>query len=111
MFIVKKHLEISAAHRLTLDYPSKCQTLHGHNWNIDVTCQSETLDHNGMVCDFTLIKQKIEEKLDHQDITDVMGKNPTAENIAYYIATLVGPLCTEVQVQESAGNLAIWKRS
>ena len=32
MFYVKKRLEISASHRLDLDYPSKCANLHGHNW-------------------------------------------------------------------------------
>jgi len=33
MFTVTKRLEVSASHQLKLDYPSKCQNLHGHNWN------------------------------------------------------------------------------
>ena len=42
MYYVKKSLEISAAHRLTLDYESKCTALHGHNWIITVFCRSST---------------------------------------------------------------------
>ena len=49
MYYVKKTLEISAAHRLTLDYESKCTALHGHNWIITVFCRSAELDQNGMV--------------------------------------------------------------
>ena len=52
MYTVTKRMEISAAHYLVLDYESKCEHLHGHNWIISVTCQAETLDRNGMVVDF-----------------------------------------------------------
>lgn len=58
MFTVTKRLEVSASHQLKLDYPSKCQNLHGHNWIITVHARSEELDHNGMVIDFTIIKRK-----------------------------------------------------
>ena len=57
MFTVTKRLEVSASHQLKLDYPSKCQNLHGHNWIITVHARSEELDHNGMVIDFTIIKE------------------------------------------------------
>mgnify|MGYP004717453277 CR=1 FL=1 len=63
MYEVKKRFEISAAHKLDLDYDSKCTNFHGHNWIIDVYLQSETLDKNGMVLDFTHIKRKIQDKL------------------------------------------------
>lgn len=46
MYEVKKRFEISAAHKLDLDYDSKCTNFHGHNWIIDVHLQSETLDKN-----------------------------------------------------------------
>ena len=45
MYEVKKRFEISAAHKLDLDYDSKCTNFHGHNWIIDVYLQSETLDN------------------------------------------------------------------
>ena len=55
MYTVTKRMEVSAAHHLVLDYESKCEHLHGHNWIIYVTCQAEALDRNGMVVDFKKI--------------------------------------------------------
>lgn len=105
MYIVTKRLEISACHRLDLDYPSKCCNLHGHNWIITVTCQSETLNANGMVEDFTAIKEMVQGKLDHADLNAVLPFNPTAENIARWICEQI-PTCVRVDVQESEGNVA-----
>lgn len=109
MYYVKKRLEISAAHSLTLDYPSKCTVLHGHNWIILVECKAEQLDANGMVTDFTVIKQKVTEVLDHAVLNDVMDCNPTAENIARWITERV-PNCYRCEVQESEGNVAVYER-
>ena len=66
VYTVTKRLEVSAAHHLQLDYESKCQHLHGHNWIIHVTCQAETLNANGMVIDFKQIKEIVQTKMDHQ---------------------------------------------
>lgn len=108
MYYVKKTLEISAAHRLTLDYESKCTALHGHNWIITVFCRSKELDQNGMVVDFSLIKRKVKSVLDHKVLNDVVPFNPTAENIARWICDQV-PHCYRVEVQESKGNDAIYE--
>ena len=110
MYKIKKRLEISAAHKLSLNYESKCQNLHGHNWIIEIYCKSEKLNENGMVYDFTHIKKKIQEKLDHQYINDILTVNPTAENIAKWIADELGEMCYKVEVQESEGNIAIYER-
>lgn len=110
MYKIKKRLEISAAHKLSLNYESKCQNLHGHNWIIEIYCKSEKLNENGMVYDFTHIKKKIEEKLDHQYINDVLKINPTAENIAKWIADELGEMCYKVEVQESEGNIAVYEK-
>lgn len=108
MYEVKKRLEISAAHQLTLDYESKCTNLHGHNWIIDVYLRSETLNKNGMVMDFALIKQKIQNKFDHKVINEVVDFNPTAENLAKYICDELAPYCYQVRVQESTDNVACY---
>ncbi len=108
MYYVTKKIEISGAHYLELDYPSKCTNLHGHNWNITIYCKSKELDKNGMVVDFSKIKSKIVDKLDHQIVNDVIGMNPTAENIARWCQQQV-PNCYRVDVQESSGNLATYE--
>ena len=109
MFIVKKRMEIAGAHRLNLNYESKCANLHGHNWIVTVWCKSQTLDANGMVMDFTHIKREVQDKLDHKFLNDVVPFNPTAENIAKWVCEQI-PHCYRVSVQESEGNVATYER-
>ena len=93
---------------MTLDYESKCQNLHGHNWIIEVECKSEKLNQNGMLVDFTHIKKAIHERLDHQYINDIVDFNPTAENIAKWVVENV-PLCFRAKVIESENNEAVYE--
>ena len=72
MFTVIKRMEISASHKLVLPYRSKCASLHGHNWIITVYCRSARLNSEGMVVDFTRIKEVVTEKLDHQNLNEVL---------------------------------------
>ncbi len=108
MFIVKKRFEVSGSHSLNLPYESKCKNIHGHNWIITVECKSETLNESGMVTDFAHIKKQVSEKLDHAHLNDVIPNNPTAENIAKWIADQI-PTCNRVTIQESEGNVAIYE--
>ena len=108
MFYIKKRLEVAGAHKLTLDYESKCQNLHGHNWIIEVECNSEKLNQNGMLVDFTHIKKAIHERLDHKYINDIVDFNPTAENIAKWVVENV-PLCFRAKVIESENNEAVYE--
>lgn len=107
MYYIKKTLEISASHRLALDYGSKCSQLHGHNWLITIYCKARELDRNGMVCDFTEVKNKIHGCLDHTCLNDILPFNPTAENIARWCVEQV-PECYKATVQESEGNIATY---
>lgn len=109
MYYVRKRIEISAAHRLELSYESKCTRLHGHNWIITVECRAHELNADGMVADFTDIKRKIMELIDHRVINDVVPFNPTAENIARWVVENV-PNGWRCEVQESEGNVAIYEK-
>ena len=109
MYYVTKRMEIAACHRLELPYPSKCSRLHGHNWIITVHCKSATLNDDGMVIDFTRIKQTIMERLDHANLNEVLPFNPTAENMARWVCEQI-PHCYRVDVQESEGNTASYQR-
>ncbi|MCH5222602.1 MAG: 6-carboxytetrahydropterin synthase QueD [Muribaculaceae bacterium] len=109
MYYVKKRFEISAAHRLNLSYESKCSNIHGHNWVITVECRAKELNADGMVTDFTHIKQMVMGKLDHALLNDVVDMNPTAENIAKWIVDNV-PNCWRCEVQESEGNSAAYEK-
>ena len=107
MYYITKRLEIAGCHRLQLNYESKCSQMHGHNWIVTVHCRAAELNENGMVCDFTQIKQRIQIALDHKNFNDVLPFNPTAENIARWICDQT-PNCYRVDVVESEGNLATY---
>lgn len=102
-------MEISACHHLVLDYESKCQRTHGHNWLITVYARAKELNQNGMVCDFTEVKRRIHGYLDHGDLNALLPFNPTAENIARWCADQI-PECYKVTVQESEGNIATYEK-
>jgi 6-pyruvoyltetrahydropterin/6-carboxytetrahydropterin synthase len=109
MYYTRKTIEISAGHSLNLNYESKCRQLHGHNWIITIYCRSEKLDENGMVVDFSALKNQIKDKLDHQNLNEVFDCNPTAENIAKWIVDNVTN-CYRADVQESQENTASYER-
>lgn len=109
MYYVSKRLEIAGAHKLKLNYESKCSNIHGHNWIVTIHCKSEELDANGMVIDFTHIKKMVHDKFDHKFLNEIVNFNPTAENIARYICDTV-PKCYKVEVQESEGNIAVYEK-
>lgn len=111
MYFVKKRLEVSAAHKLNLSYESKCENLHGHNWIIELFLKGEELNEDGMLMDFTHIKQAVLGKMDHKNLCDVFpDMNTTAENLARTICESLGDLCYKVSVQESEDNVAIYER-
>ena len=92
MYYISKRIEISYAHQLVLDYESKCTHLH---------------DHNGMVTDFTHVKERVQKKLDHRNVNDILNFNTTAENMARWICEQV-PNAYKVMFQESEGNIAVY---
>ena len=107
IYCISKKLEISASHSLTLSYESKCSHLHGHNWEIEVFLVSrDHLTSDGMVADFTHIKQAIHGKMDHANLNEVFDFNPTAENIGKWIIQQFDK-CYKVSVEESHGNTAV----
>ena len=90
MYIVTVKMDFNAAHRLR-EYKGKCESLHGHNWTVEVSVKNDCLKNNGMVIDFTCLKKDLEktlEVLDHKFLNEIIPfkeNNPTSENIAKYI--------------------------
>jgi len=89
MYIIRKEFVFSAAHNL-LGVPSShpCSQIHGHNYTVTVELHSKELDEKDFVLDYRAldpIKKYIDEVLDHRHLNDVLGFNPTAENIAKHL--------------------------
>lgn len=81
MYTLRVRSHFDAAHFLPW-HEGKCKNLHGHRWEVEVVIESETLDENGIVMDFSVIKDLLKLVLpDHCLLNDWL-ENPTAENIA-----------------------------
>lgn len=106
LYVLKKKLEIHAAHNLTLPYESKCSRLHGHSYQAEVICASYELNEQGMVIDYNEIKNKIEKVLDHNYLNDLITgvPNTTTEIIGTWIINQIPDLIYSVELWESTNN-------
>ena len=73
MYYISKRFELAGCHRLNLSYESKCSRLHGHNWIVTVHCRAKELNADGMVVDFSHIKERITSYLDHGNFPELSG--------------------------------------
>jgi len=118
MYKIKIQTQFSAAHFLR-NYKGKCESLHGHNWRIEVLVVSESLSPSGMVMDFAELKKKTNEVIedfDHKNLNelDYFDKHsPSSEEIASYIFTRLkevisdyGCKLSEVRVWETDSSCA-----
>jgi len=109
-----RRVEFDTGHRV-VGHQNKCNFLHGHRYILEVTVASESLNHLGMVVDFsdmkTIIKNWIDDNFDHSLILHnddkyigdqivnwtgqqiyYMQHNPTAENIALHLKLEILPI-------------------
>ena len=91
MYELKIVTDFSAAHQLR-EFKGDCERLHGHNWRIEVYIKGEDLAKTGVLIDFKVLKNQVDDildGLDHRLLNDVPAFqtiNPSSENIARYIA-------------------------
>ena len=122
MYEVTIKADFSAAHNLR-EVGGKCESLHGHNFLVEVAVESESLDEGGMVVDFRLLKSKTREilkSLDHRYLNELplfASANPSSENLAAYIFQEISReidqgsrRVTRVSVWESESSRATCKR-
>ncbi len=100
---ITKQFEFSMGHVL-FNYEGKCNQLHGHNYQLEVTVESDELDASGFVMDFSDLKSAgskvLDAELDQEVWVYVKGPRvralvdlgarsvafePTAENIIIYL--------------------------
>jgi 6-pyruvoyltetrahydropterin/6-carboxytetrahydropterin synthase len=123
MYEVKIQTEFSAAHNLR-EVGGKCESLHGHNFKVEVAVEAERLNDQGMVVDFRFLKEKTRallEGFDHKYLNDLPfceGKNPSSEAIAAYLFQELSLLLDRgarrvswVAVWESDTSRALFRRS
>ena len=132
---VTKAFTFDAAHRL-LNYTGKCRFLHGHTYKVEFTIVASELDDVGMAVDFSWIKDRVagwvKTHWDHATVVHpddhtlaeflrsddqvfyimpLHRANPTAENMALVLHSLVGRLLQEREDKErlSSWSVKIWE--
>jgi 6-pyruvoyltetrahydropterin/6-carboxytetrahydropterin synthase len=128
-----RRISFCAGHRL-LGHEGKCANLHGHNYVAEIYISGNEVDEVGRVVDFAIINQLfkgwIDDNWDHgmilaNDDTNAINAmalvepnkvfplpyNPTAENMARYMLTEVGPkLLASVEGYElQLTKVVIWE--
>ncbi|MBN1473702.1 MAG: 6-carboxytetrahydropterin synthase [Syntrophaceae bacterium] len=111
----------SAAHLLS-QVGGKCEELHGHNFKVELSVGAEELNPSGLLIDFRLVKKwlgDILEEIDHKHLNEIpffAKLNPSAENVARFIAEKIEPLAkkegvivTRVKVWESDNAYVTYK--
>ena len=90
MYEITVNKSFSAAH-IIKDIGGKCEELHGHNFIVEVSLAASTLNKEGLLIDFRIVKGWIDElfeALDHKYLNEhpyFMNLNPSAENLARFI--------------------------
>jgi len=92
MYELKVVESFAAAHSLR-NFRGKCESLHGHNWKLEVLVRASDLNEIGLVLDFKEIKNAVKEvleELDHKHLNELpafQSVNPSSEAIARYVFT------------------------
>lgn len=101
-----------AAAHLLREYQGNCERLHGHNWQVEVTVESESVDARGMALDFREMKAALHDvlaRLDHRHLNEIPpfdAQNPSSENIARYI---YGELEGKITGPARLARVTVWE--
>jgi len=102
MYEITVTREFAAGHAIYLPDGS-LEPVHGHNWRVTVTVQSNELDEIETVMDFHILEKSLDELLATvhnrhlNEVEPFVGENgtlkvnPTAERVAWWIAEALKP--------------------
>jgi 6-pyruvoyltetrahydropterin/6-carboxytetrahydropterin synthase len=112
MYEVKIVTQFAAAHRLE-NFNGKCESLHGHNWKVEVFLAGKDLDGAGLLMDFGAVKartKEVLEEIDHKYLNELAAfqdRNPSSENLASYLYERLGAILNRDGVKVRRVN--VWE--
>lgn len=116
MYKISKEFSFSASHileGLPSDHP--CARLHGHNYVVTVHLKGKKLNEVGFIKDYrdlSIVKNYIDNELDHRHLNDLLPFNPTAENLAKHLFDIFKqeiPELYAVEVSETPKTTAFYE--
>ncbi len=112
MYEVTIRKSFSAAHLLR-EIGGKCEELHGHNFMVEVSAAADSLNEEGLVIDFRLLKRwtdDILDGLDHKYLNELesfKGMNPSAERIARFLYEQIDEKARKTKVPLT--RITVWE--
>jgi 6-pyruvoyltetrahydropterin/6-carboxytetrahydropterin synthase len=112
MYEVKIVTQFAAAHRLE-NFNGKCESLHGHNWKVEVFLGGQDLNGTGLLMDFGVVKartKEVLEEIDHKYLNELAAfqdRNPSSENLACYLYERLGAILNSDRVKVRRVN--VWE--
>jgi len=112
MYEVTIKKSFSAAHLLK-EIGGKCEELHGHNFLVEVSVAAESLNSEGLLIDFRVVKRwtdEVIEQLDHKYLNELAyfkNKNPSSEQIARLLYDRIGEKALQAKVTLS--RVTVWE--
>jgi 6-pyruvoyltetrahydropterin/6-carboxytetrahydropterin synthase len=112
MYEVTIKKSFSAAHRLK-EIGGKCEELHGHNFLVEISVEAESLNEEGLLIDFRVVKRwtdEVLEALDHKYLNELecfKNMNPSSEAIARFLYERIGEKARQTKVALS--KVTVWE--
>ncbi|MFZ4642385.1 MAG: 6-pyruvoyl trahydropterin synthase family protein [Phycisphaerales bacterium] len=108
MFELEVRRIFSAAHAIVIR--GERESIHGHDWQVEVVVSAASLDQDGLACDFHALEASLDNvlrpfcsrNLNETPPFDVV--NPTAEAVAKHIAT---EMATRIPSQVSIRSVRV----
>ena len=112
MYEVSVRQHFDAAHYLR-GYQGKCESLHGHRFEVVVCVRAQGVDDIGLAYDFMTLREHLREiltRLDHTCLNDIPPFdhiNPSSENIA---TSIYGELHSRLSsAPVSVSSVQVWE--
>lgn len=112
MYEITIRKTFSAAHVLR-EIGGKCESLHGHNFAVEVSVAGNPLNEEGLLVDFRLVKRWLQEVIDGLDHTYLneldcfKDLNPSSERIARFIHERLSPQAQRAGLAVS--RVTVWE--
>jgi 6-pyruvoyltetrahydropterin/6-carboxytetrahydropterin synthase len=112
MYEVTIKKSFSAAHLLK-EIGGKCEELHGHNFLAEVSVAAESLNSEGLLIDFRVVKRwtdEVLEQLDHKYLNELdyfKNRNPSSEAIALFLYERISEKALQANVALS--RVTVWE--
>ena len=123
MYDIEVQTEFCAAHAIVIR--GVREPVHGHNWCVAATLLGDTLDADGLLCDFHAVERALAEIVSpwhNENLNEIPpfdAMNPTAELVAKQIGERLrdalttnlpaGVSVSSVSVTEAPGCRAVWR--